>query len=363
MNVVVIGGGIIGLLTARELSVAGCRVTVVERGLCGQEASWAGGGIVSPLYPWRYSEPVTALARVAQHLYPTLADELFAETGIDIELEHCGLLMLDAADADEARAWASRYEQVLEQMDGVELQRRFGGLADHWREGVWMPSISHVRNPRMLKALVQALRSSGVKIREHVEIVLSSLAGDSVKSVLSTGGEKFSADVFVICTGAWSSLLLPKLAEQAKPLPVHPVRGQMIQYRPASVPPCMIMSDGRYLIPRRDGHVLCGSTLEEAGFDKTTTEEAHKLLHDAAKKLWPPLANEKPIAQWAGLRPSSPNGVPFMGKIPCMENLWISAGHYRNGLVLAPASARFMADLILERESRVDPRPYQLGLL
>jgi glycine oxidase len=359
MKVVIIGAGVMGLMTARELAKAGCKVELLERGQVGQEASWAGGGIVSPLYPWRYSAPVTALASAAQHAYPQLADALFHETGIDPEFTRCGLLMLDADDARDAEAWAAMYQHELLPCTPAQLQQRRPGLAQHWQSGLWMPAIANVRNPRLLRALRRALELMGVLIHEQTCIERWQYAGGRVSAVQSTDGRVFAADAFVVCGGAWSRQLLTAAATE---LSVRPVRGQMLLYRLApEALPCMVMAAGRYVIPRRDGHVLCGSTLEEVGFDKSTTVEAYQSLKASAERLWPALANATPLAHWAGLRPGAPNGIPFIGRVPDRENLWVNAGQFRNGLVLAPASARLLADLLLQRAPELDPRPYQIS--
>ncbi|HEX4869787.1 MAG TPA: glycine oxidase ThiO [Moraxellaceae bacterium] len=357
-DVIVVGGGVIGMMTARELALAGRRVLLLERRHIGAEASWAGGGIVSPLYPWRYPPAVTALAQLAQRAYPALAAELHEATGIDPEYFPCGMLMLDAEDARDARAWALMQGQALEVLDGTALQARLPGLAPHWRSGLWMPGVANIRNPRLLAALAASLPALGVELHEGVEAVGWDTADGRVTALRTADGARLAAADFVVCGGAWSARLLASVRPD---LPVRPVRGQMLLYRlAAGAPPAIVLGEGRYVIPRRDGHVLCGSTLEEAGFDTVPTAEAHASLRATAARLWPRLAGEEPVAQWAGLRPAAPNGIPFIGAVPGLANLWLNAGQYRNGLVLAPASARLLADQLLERAPVADPRPYQV---
>ena len=359
MQVIVVGGGVNGLLSSRELLRAGVSVCLVERDRCGSEASWAGGGIISPLYPWRYPPAVTALASWAQKAYPQLAAELLADTGIDVELEPSGMLYLDPPDLRDALVWAEAQGASAELLSADALRARWPGLADDVHQGLFMPALAHVRNPRLLKALrADLLRRPGFTLREQTEVVaVSARAAGRPAAVTLASGEVLSADAVIVCGGAWTRQLL---VAQGDALPIRPVRGQMQLYEtaPGSVP-TMILRGGHYVIPRRDGLVLCGSTLEEAGFDKSVTEAAREVLSSAAARLWPALAEAPMRRQWAGLRPGSPNGIPFIGELPGQDGLWVNAGQFRNGLVLAPASVCVLVDRLLQRTPALDPRPYQ----
>lgn len=356
MRVLVVGGGINGLLTARELVQAGHEVVLVERGEIGQESSWAGGGIISPLYPWRYSPPVTALARWAQSAYPALGQALLAETGIDVELNSCGMLFLDADDERDAVAWAAQQSVPVERYANNDLQQRWPGLAADVKHALFMPQVANVRNPRLLKALKVSLQQHTLfQVLANAEV--KHIAANAAQaSVRLAHGRVLEADHVVMCAGAWSALLLAPLQS----LPIAPVRGQMQLYKlkPGRIS-CMIQRGSHYLIPRLDGHVLCGSTLEHVGFDKSTTEQAAQTLRQAAISIWPELAQAPVIKQWSGLRPGSANGIPFIGELAKQPRVWVNAGQFRNGLVLAPASARLLVDQLLGRSPVIDPTPYQ----
>lgn len=357
-HIIVVGGGVIGLMTARALRERGaCRVTVLERQQVGQESSWAGGGIVSPLYPWRYSPPVTALARQAQAAYPALAVALHDQTGIDPEFHVCGMLMLDTEDSRDAQVWAQEQRLPLERIDTSGLRQRFPFVTPVSREGLWMPLQANIRNPRLMQALRAAVaQTADVAVVEHAEVCALNMQGGRCTGVQLADGGRVQADAVVVCSGAWTGRVLESVGIR---LPVRPIQGQMIAYqtRPGDLPH-MVMRHGRYLIPRRDGLVLCGSTLEDVGFAKATSAEALADLKTTAGSLWPALTGLQPVAHWAGLRPASPNGIPFIGPVPDCAGLWVNAGQFRNGLVLAPASADLLADLFWGLPTRVSPAPY-----
>ena len=355
-DVIVVGGGVIGLLSAYQLAMAGKRVTLLDRGSVGSEASWAGGGIVSPLYPWRYSQAVTALAHWSQDYYPGLGERLLADTGIDPEVHVTGLYWLDLDDQAEALAWAQRQGRPLYEVPVESAYARVSALGAGFERAIYMSGVANVRNPRLVKALRAALqRLPNVTLREHSPVAQFVRDGSRIVGVRTAEGELLAEQV-VVAAGAWSGELLQSLEMS---LPVEPVKGQMILFKCAEdFLPSMVLAGGRYAIPRRDGHILVGSTLEHAGFDKTPTDEALASLRASAETLLPALRDAEVVGHWAGLRPGSPEGIPFIGEVPEHPGLWLNCGHYRNGLVLAPASCRLLADLMLGREPIIDPAPY-----
>ena len=355
-DVVVIGAGALGLLLSLMLARDGVRVTLVERGQCGAESSWAGGGIVSPLYPWRYDQAVTALAHWSQDFYPRLANELMEVAGIDPEVYLTGLYWLDLDDADQALTWACRQRRQLHEVSVSLVQAAVPSLGCSFSHALHMPDVANVRNPRLVKSLRESLlRLPNVCVQESTSVVGFVREGARIAGVRTDAGV-IRAEQVVVAAGAWSGELLAELGIR---LAVEPVKGQMILYKCAEdFLPAMVLAKGRYAIPRRDGHVLVGSTLEHAGFDKTPTDIALNSLKASAQELLPALADAEVVGHWAGLRPGSPEGIPFIGEVPGHPGLWLNCGHYRNGLVLAPASCRLLADLMLGREPIIDPAPY-----
>ena len=355
-DILIIGGGVIGLLTARELASAGANVTLVEMGDTGQESSWAGGGILSPLYPWRYGGAVTALAGWSQQVYAELCTALFEETGIDPEYNASGLLILDPEEHDQALAWAEAGQTAVQVIDHDEIKLKEPGLETTMRQALWFPEIGQIRNPRLTKALRAAI-DKRVTIREHEEVLELRTEHGRITGARTTSGQ-IDAERVIVCTGAWTAQLLEKLGRKPE---IHPVRGQMIQFyaKPGQIHHLTLFRE-RYVIPRKDGRVLIGSTLEETGFEKHTTAEAKEELYRIAIDLFPLLKRTPIEDHWAGLRPASPSGIPYIGPYPDVEGLFVNAGHFRNGLVTGPASARLVADLVLARSPILPPSPYGL---
>lgn len=356
-DIAVLGGGAIGLLSTLLLARSGVSVSLVEAGESGRESSWAGGGIVSPLYPWRYSAAVTALAHWSQDFYPGFGQRLLEDTGVDPEVHVTGLYWLDLDDEAEALAWAARERRPLFSVDIAEAYRGVPLLGAGFGRAIHMPGVANVRNPRLVKALRAALAAMpNVELREHCPVTGFVQDGGRIRGVTTADGE-IRADRVVLAAGAWCGELLRTLGLQ---LPVEPVKGQMILYKCAEdFLPSMVLAKGRYAIPRRDGHILVGSTLEYTGFDKTPTDNALESLKASAEELLPALKDAEVVGHWAGLRPGSPEGIPFIGELPSHPGLWLNCGHFRNGLVLAPASCRLLCDLLLERTPIIDPQPYR----
>ncbi len=225
-SIIVIGGGLIGMLTARYLAQAGASVVIYEKGETGRESSWAGGGIISPLYPWRYSDPVTELARWGQQRYEAVAAELKAETGIDPEYLHSGLLLLDIdePERDQAEHWAARFGYHLEYLNRPAIQALQPDLGETSEHAIWMPDVAQMRNPRLARAVRRSIEQLGVVIHEYAEVERIVVEAQHVKGIQLADG-MVEADRVVVAGGAWSGGLLKGLGLD---IPVEPVRGQML---------------------------------------------------------------------------------------------------------------------------------------
>ncbi|MEE9494804.1 MAG: glycine oxidase ThiO [Gammaproteobacteria bacterium] len=350
-DVIIVGSGLIGLLTARELVSAGVRVSILERAELAGESSWAGGGILSPLYPWRYPEQVNLFAAWSQQRYPQICEELLASTGIDPQYSQNGLLMLDTGDATKAWQWADRFAANLQLVDEQHIQSLEPGLRQPPESGFWLPDVAQIRNPRIVQSLIRYLQQQGVQFRPNCPVTDFIQDKSCVQGVVCEN-ERLFADRVVVASGAWSSRLL---ASSGFCVPeIEPVRGQMLLFKGApGLVKRIILSDGHYVIPRRDGHILVGSTMEYVGFDKVTTTDALEELQHVAIDLFPQIKSLKIVQHWSGLRPGSLEGIPFVGAIPDVTGLFINAGHFRNGVVMGPATAHLLADILLERSQNI----------
>lgn len=337
----IVGGGAVGLTSAQALLQMGYRVTLVERGAVGQEASWAGGGILSPLCSWDYQEPVTRLAHRGMAMFDEAATLLQASTGIDIEYQHSGMLVLPPFEQQKAMQWCKQHFFDCESVQLADYLPALQGA------GLLLPEVSQVRNPRLLRALRQRVEIFGGVILEQREVQGFEIEGDRVAG-LQTAQGRLSADAYVVAAGAWSKTLL---GEHALNMDIRPIRGQILLFKFDEPPFRNILLKGDlYLIPRRDGHVLVGSTLEDVGFDKSTTAEARDSLLRRVRELFP--AWPEPIQHWAGFRPGSPDNIPTIGRHPHIANLYANCGHFRYGVTMSLASAE-----LLLNEIEGDPQP------
>ncbi len=323
---IVVGGGVIGMMSARMLAISGAKVTLIDQRECGHESSWAGGGIISPLYPWHYDDLTNDLSFESQAVYEELCDELHRSSGIDPQYQKSGLLMMDEFDSTEAKIWMERYK--------VDYQRH--------ADGAFFSHVASVRNPRLLQALKIDIINKGVKIVENTQVNQLITKDDKVLGVNSSEGDLL-CDNLIICAGAWSSQLLD-LSDR-----IFPMKGQMIIFKQCKVKLShVILDQGRYIIPRIDGKILVGSTMEDVGFNRDVDEHIKNNLHEFAWQHIPMLENVEIEKHWSGFRPASETDKAIVDRDKNYHNLFINTGHFRNGINMAPASANRITQLINE---------------
>jgi glycine oxidase len=356
-DVLILGGGVIGLSTAWFLSEAGARVMVVDQGGLGQQASWAGAGILSPANR-RHAD--TALKHLHAHsvaMFPELSRRLREQTGIENGYFVCGGLEL-FLNADDQSSDEWRGEGIpFEELTAEEAHRRQPGLSSSVRRAYYLPSIAQVRNPRHLKALMAACAARGAQLRPHCAARRLVLRGSRTEAVETDQG-RLTAGNYLIAAGAWTNPLLEPLGWR---LNIHPVRGQIALLNTGTVGVQPLLLHGkRYMVPRGDGRLLVGSTEEDAGFDARPTAGAIADLLQFAETILPSLANATVERCWAGLRPGSPDGKPYLGTVPGVDNLFVAAGHFRSGIQLSPGTALVMKEVILGEKPTIALEDFRL---
>lgn len=335
----VIGAGALGLSTAGALLERGEKVTLLERGQIGRESSWAGGGILCPLCPWDYPDEVNRLALRGMSLFDGLAEILHQSTGIDPEYSRCGMLVLPPVDVQSAMKWCTAHGVRAVEQDA----------------GVLLPDVAQARNPRLLQSLRARVEKLGGRIVEQCEVKQIVAETGKVKHLATTQGN-FSADNYIVTAGAWSKVLL---GEHALKTDIKPIRGQMLLFKFDTPPlPHIVLQGDIYLIPRRDGHLLLGSTREDVGFDKSTTDDVREMLLQRGSALLPALRGMPVIKHWAGLRPASPGNIPTIGRHPHLPNLYINSGHFRYGVTMSPAAVEVLLNTMNGTPQPFDVSPY-----
>ncbi len=347
-DVLVVGGGIIGTLTALSLADRGLKVVVVERSVSIKESSWAGAGILSPIYPWKYPDALSHLVNYSLDIYPELIERLQETSGVDPQMVTSGLIIpvYQAGEWEalsEAAPWSQKFGWQVERLTAEEARTVEPCLGEGLVGAMYWPEVAQVRNPRLTQAARYAAQSAGVEFHTDQEVTEIVHRQGRVEQV-RCHDNVFTADRFVIASGSWSGGLA---AQVGLNLPVQPVKGQilLLKAEPGRLKH-IIKHDQAYLVPRTDGHILVGATMEMAGFDRATTLSAMHFLSGALLSMAPSLADAEVAQQWTGLRPGTPDGLPYLGAAPGFDNLYVAAGHYRNGVVLSPATANVMADLI-----------------
>lgn len=353
----VIGGGIIGLSIAYELVRAGRTVRVVERGQPGREASWAGAGILPP-GDWYGDHPaLDALAAASRPLHAEWSEWLKDETGVDDEYQACGALYAITPETSEqlATKFAAWRGQGIA-ADKVDPREFTHTSVEFDRsETYFVPGEAQVRNPRRLAALRAACALHGVMI--ETESAVESFMTDADRIVgAKTNKETYVACQYCLAAGAWTGGLAKQLRLS---IPINPIRGQMLLLRlPEQRLHRIYHEAGLYIVPRRDGRVLVGSTVEDVGFAKQTKPADIKALHHFACGLVPCLRDARIEGAWSGLRPASSDELPVIGRLPRFGNAWIATGHFRAGLQYAPATAVLIRRLLEDSPLDFDIRAF-----
>ena len=343
MKVLIVGGGIIGCSAAYDLARAGCRVTLFERGTPGAEASGAAAGLLAPID----ESTETTFARLALagwRLYPGVVRDLEERTGIDVEYVTRGTIYptSPAQKRRDVGPWADVAEFGVEMLEGEELRRRELALSPAITHAVFVKGDHWLNNQKLVLAYAQAAASAGVELRTGSSVSRVVVEGGRVRAVVADG-ERFEGDAVLLAAGAWSGELMAGLGASLR---IEPRRGQMIAlgHVPAVVRHCV--HGEVYLVPRPSGELLIGATVERAGFQRAVTAEGVAGLLRSAIELVPALRGLPLARTWCGFRPWAPDSLPVLGPWPGVEGLFVATGHFRNGILLAPITARLMTEWI-----------------
>jgi glycine oxidase len=360
----IVGGGVIGLSLAYELAGRAVQVRVIDAGQPGRESSWAGAGILPPVGA-HDPAAISQLTALSNRLHAAWHQQLLSDTGIDNGYRRSGGIYLAREAAGEqalrlaAAGWqcdAIRFDQLESFAALAEIEpglRPEGPL----RAAYYLPDECQIRNPRHVKALIAACLGRGVEISSDLAAEDFVVRGARVEAVRTRDG-LLSANRFCLTSGAWTSALLARIAA---PPPIRPVRGQIALVSLPAPPLSRVVNEGlRYLVPRDDGRVLIGSTEDDVGFDRSTTTDAIAELQRFGGSLCPALAQGVLERSWAGLRPASADGLPYLGSISGFENAFLAAGHFRSGLQLSAGTAVVMADLICAQPASIDLAAFRI---
>ncbi len=352
-DVVIIGGGVIGLAVARALALRGVRdVLLIERNSLGAESSSAAAGMLAPQAEANRPHEFFYLTCQSRDLYPGFASSLLEETGIDIELEPTGTLYLaftdhDADELDQRYDWQKQAGLPIEKLSGDEARQLEPAICDSVRAALRFPLDTQVENRRLISALAVANERLGVGIETGTEVTSLKVERRQVTGVKTSRGFIVS-DRVVIAGGAWSSFL--GASDIALPdLRIKPVRGQMLCFGAnPQISRHVIYSPRGYIVPRRDGRLLAGSTTEHAGFEKRVTAGGIHSILSAALEISSRISALPMTDSWAGLRPRAADTLPVLG--PCAEiaGVFYATGHYRNGILLAPVTGELIARAIVD---------------
>jgi glycine oxidase len=381
-DVAVVGGGVAGLSVARELGRRGLGVVLLESALvCGAGASGAAAGMLAPQAEADGADELFELLCASREMYPAFGEALVEETGIDIELDRTGTLYLSLTEEDEREvekrfAWQTRAGLAVERLTAAAARALEPQISPRVRSALRFPRDWQVENRQLVRALKASAERFGGRVLTGIEAHgVYTVAGRAAGVETSAG--RFDAGAVVLAAGAWSSKLRKLSAEGVgeewpggmgeergteldEDPRVEPVRGQMLCFRqPNSQAPLVhhvVYSPRGYVVPRRDGRLLAGSTTERAGFDCRVTEEAAGSIMSHASEIAPVVASLAPADSWAGLRPRAADGLPVLGESSEVENLFYATGYYRNGILLAPVSGEIIAGLVADGATGWPPR-------
>lgn len=347
-DVLIVGGGIIGLSLAQELALQKLSVTVLERGQMGQESSSAGAGILAPRAEMEEAGPLAQLLLASRKIYPDFVRQVSERSGMNIDFEISGLLSVALNLEQEVELGRKRQQQTelgleVQSLSREETLRIESALNPELLSALFFPDEGYVDNRQLVEAVRLVCLELGVRLVPECKVLAVKAEQNKVSGLETTSGF-FASERVVMAAGSWSGEVPTGLPYA---IPVRPARGQMVVVStPEPVLRHVVYGPLGYLVPRNDGRILLGSTVEWVGFDKRVTLEGVQQITASAVSLAPALRSSTFVECWAGFRPFCEGGLPVLGPAE-LDGLYFATGHFRNGLLLAPITAKLMSDVIV----------------
>lgn len=356
---IIIGGGVIGSAIAYYLAKQGNKVILLEKEHLASQASGAAAGMLAAQAEMEQDGPMYEWAKTSRDLFPQLAKELKEYSGIDIGLIQKGLIKC-ARTPEEASSLKKtiQFQQAsgakVEALTVQQARELEPNLSDRFESAMYFPEDGQVSAPDVSLAFAKSAAHLGAELREFVEVKQLLQEGDRITGVM-TEQETLYADQVILTSGAWSGHLMKQLGLE---LSIFPVKGELfsvIRHRPLIT--TTIFSHGCYIVPKRGGRLVVGATMVENTYDRSVSMKGLKTLMDRAIELLPEIETAEWEKAWSGLRPQTGDGLPYLGRHPQLDGLFVAAGHFRNGILLSPITGQVMSDLILRK-----PLSYGLSL-
>ncbi|MBE3603528.1 glycine oxidase ThiO [bacterium] len=361
MKAVIVGGGISGGAIAWRLAREGVAVIVLERGRLGREASWAAAGMIAPQAEAQSPGVFFDLCMAGRRVFDATVDRLTVESGVDPEYDPQGILYLALDESEHAELiararWHRECGATVEELSPAEARRLEPAISPTTVHALHFPDNRRLDNRKLTQAYIAAAIAAGAEFRENSRVDAIATAGGRAIGVVLDDGGRIDADLVIIAAGSWSHEIRGLEQDRVR---LFPVRGQILCFeaRPRLLGPALFSLRG-YLVPRRDGRILAGSTMEEAGFDKSVTLAGIEKIARGAAAMAPAIGELRFREAWAGLRPATRDLLPVLGPSPSVPNVIWATGHYRSGILLSALTGETIADLVAGRKPPIDLAPF-----